>query len=60
MQNTFGKCEVHSYFIVTVRWNMRCLRGGENYLTGIEFLGNGNLILQCSVRKQVSDLIFPT
>lgn len=24
-----------------------------------QVLGNGNLILRCSIRKQVSDLIFP-
>lgn len=59
MQNTCGTCQVHSYFIATARWNRRFLRGGEKYLTGIEFLGNGSMILKCSIWNQVSDFIFP-
>lgn len=47
---------VKPWHIVPAKWNIRHLRGGENGLTGKEFLGSGSLILKCSVRREVSNL----
>lgn len=38
---------------------MRCCKGEENYFISTEFLGKESLILECSIREQVSDLVFP-